>query len=176
MNFLTRTFQKIYVMFELSQEEVLMYSDDRSVTLTTHRVIHQTKHKRTQIMLEDFVKYELSSEHIGVYIVLVSFALIGVVTAIASEVRIYWEMNESFDDFLGLLAYLIMSPLIIWTFIFLFISHFIYLISRRYYLRIYGKYDCIEIRTTTRKSRSTKRFLDALTKASQNIKNAQAKL
>lgn len=54
-------------MFELSQERIILYSDDGSIQLTTHRIIQRTEQGTNQIMLEDFENYEHKAAHIGNY-------------------------------------------------------------------------------------------------------------
>ncbi|MBL0335175.1 MAG: hypothetical protein IPP73_07595 [Chitinophagaceae bacterium] len=61
-------------MFELSEEKTLLFSDDRSVKLTTHRLIQEDQQRRNQIILEDFENYEIKTAHIGNYSFL-TFAL-----------------------------------------------------------------------------------------------------
>ena len=70
-------------MFELTEEKNLMNSSDNSVKLTSHRIIYDSDKGRQQIMLDEFVSYELKHNSIGAYgIIFFSFAALAVVITI----------------------------------------------------------------------------------------------
>src|SRR5262245_2987045 len=122
-------------MFELSQEEVIMSADDRSIVLTTHRVIQYTDKGKVQIMLEDFENYEFKSAHVGNYENLTFFFIS--TTLLITINRAFQYFNSpyelaSFSEFMSS-SFLIYPSLLL-----LIISLFFYLASRRYLIRING--------------------------------------
>lgn len=143
-------------MFELKDERILLYSDDRSVVLTTHRIIHHSSKDKEQIMLEDFINYELKDFHIGNYVgITIFFASI---TAISLFKRLNGELITD--------NYLLQGSLILLT-----ISFFFLLISRRLMIRINGRFGSIEFRIWSFRKRSIKRFLEKLESEANKIKN-----
>ena len=143
-------------MFELSDEKTLMYSDDRSVKLTTHRIVQQGQTKNNQIMLEDYENYEIRSAHIGNYKFLtIVFAITTVLLLIKRGAEYLEYPDRIFFNFLS--SYLSVLS----AFLFVIAVHFYY-ISRRYFLRINGKFGHIEFRIVKKKKKSICKFLDTL--------------
>ena len=160
-------------MFELSDEKILMRSDDGSVTLTSHRVIHDEDGQRQQVMLEDYAGYRFESAHIGHYTVLLVICsvlmLIAMVKIIENflDTPVFWA-----HTFSGFLAYLKLNGWLLWLLLPFFILSFLfYRISRRYYLRIDGRFHSIRFRVRHPNSRSTKKFLTAITWQARKIQN-----
>lgn len=152
-------------MFELHDEKVLMYSDDMSVRLTTHRIIQQSQTTKNEIMLEDYENYEIRSAHIGNYKLL---TIIFVFTTVLLLFKRGVEYLEYPDDmfFNSLVSYLLVLSASL-----LAISIHFYWISRRYFVRINGKFGYIEFRIINPKKKSVPAFLDRLFAQSNIVKN-----
>lgn len=152
-------------MFELSEEKTLLFSDDRSVKLTTHRLIQEDHQRRNQIMLEDFENYEIKTAHIGNYAFL-TFALWIVTMYFLVDVIIEYMDHRGRQFFTYSSSYFLVFAAFL-----LAISLYFYTISRRYFLRVNGKYGFIEFRIVNPKKKSVQKFLDTLTRRSLLIKN-----
>jgi len=157
-------------MFELSEERLLMISDDHSIRLTTHRVIQETADRKNQVMLEDYTGYAIRKNHIGNYKTIL--IIISVLFIISVLERLYSFNDQMFVNALfskifakkTLVQYIAESPFF-WLFlVLLLISIHFYVISRRYYLQINGKYNSIEFRITNPNKKSTTEFLNRLEK------------
>jgi len=159
-------------MFELSNEQTLMISDDKSVQLTTHRVIYQIQNTKRQMMLEDYEGYELKKSHIGNYKLLtIIFSAIAIVAFII-RVNEYFQYRRLFNSILPILPEFIFMSFTFDISLFLaFLSLVFFLISRRYYLRLNGKFDSMEIRITNPRSKSINHFLETLIRQSAEIKS-----
>lgn len=162
-------------MFELSEERLLMISSDNSVKLTTHRIIHESSKGRQQIMLEDFESYQLICTSVGYYGSLL-FIIIAIFLLIASNSIIrYGSITSFLKSDPNLLIYLLKDPGVLISLTVIMIVYFFYLISRRYFIKINGKYNSIEIRVTSFRNRSIKKMLDALVEQSNKIKQEAKK-
>ena len=160
-------------MFELQEEKTLLYSDDMSITLTTHRIIQQTNKGSKQIMLEDFEKYELKKAHIGNYNVLTNiFAFLSFI-AICAGINNYNTITSAIDW--RFFQYLLEDFTIVLCLMMLLISSFLYTISRRFYIQINSKYERIDFRVHSLKKKSVTQFLKKLTEQSEIRKAIEAK-
>lgn len=148
-------------MFELSQEKTLMTSDDGSTILTSHRIIYQGDKKKQQIMLTDFINYEYKTAHLGRYKALMFFFT--VTTLFLMIKRALAKPEDMYD----LYYYLIWPSAILLLF-----STGFFLISRRHYIRINGKFDSFDIRVGNPVKKSIVRFLDMLVEQSNVVKKA----
>lgn len=83
-------------MSSLKNEEVLMVSNDGLVTLTTHRVLQKSKDSTKELMLVDFISYEIFSKRVKYYKLLTIFFLIA---CIGTGIAAYYE-NEANTEFL----------------------------------------------------------------------------
>src|SRR5205085_1005798 len=159
-------------MFELKNEEILMYSDDRTVMLTTHRIIHHADSGKQQVMLEDFLNYELKDYHIGNYKILtVIFTTITVFILLAKGYNRLWPLEYSLRKVPWILSlityenYMLVASLIPLTISFIFL-----LISRRLLIRINGKFNSMEFRVARFNEKSIRRFLTKLESQAKKIK------
>lgn len=150
-------------MFELSQEKTLLTSDDGSTILTSHRVIYHTGKKKQQIMLTDFINYERKTAHIGKYKALMIF--FAVTTLFLVVKRGLANLEDMYD-----LYYYLVWP----SAIFLLFSAGFFLISRRHYIRINGKFESFDIRIGNPVKKSIVRFLDMLVEQSNEVKKNNA--
>lgn len=157
-------------MFELSEEQPLMYSDDRSLTLTTHRVIYNTSTQKEQIMLEDYEGFEFTTAHVGSYKGLAIFFNGVTILLILLTWPSYIEQGWSFLEILDASAFLI--PLVILS----GITYHLYRLSRRYYIRLIGKFNFIEVRVRNPRHKSIKKFLERVRNESDAKKNRELSL
>jgi hypothetical protein len=160
-------------MFELKNEETLMFSDDHSVVLTTHRVIHHAGSDKQQVMLEDFLNYELKDYHIGNYKILtVIFTTITVFILLAKGYNRLWPFEYSLGKVPWILSlvtyenYMLVASLFPLTISFIFL-----LLSRRLLIRVNGKFNSIEFRVARFNKKSINRFLTNLESQAKKIKH-----
>lgn len=158
-------------MFELSEEETLMTSSDNSVKLTSHRIIHESGQGRQQIMLEDYDSYQLKKDSIGAYgIFFLIFILITLwltYEKIVNYIKYRSIFGKNlFDHFWNDTGFIILLVVLI-------IFHFFYLISRRYTIKINGKYNSIEFRVKSLGNSSVKKMLTKMVEQSNKRKNLQ---
>jgi hypothetical protein len=152
-----------------------MVSDDQTLTLTTHRLIHRTATTTNQIMLEDFVDYRYTTRHIG------NYKFLTIIFSILSFYLLYRFIREyTFEKQAGirddhLIHYIFNSGglfLLLIPVLLLIVSFVFYKISRRYYITVNGKYGSIQFRIRHPRPRSIERFLQAISLASKNLKSA----
>jgi len=138
-------------MSESDREEILAYSDDRTVTLNTHRIIQETTKSQSQIMLEDFVNTELAKAHIGRYkTITVTFGIIIFILLLAKlYIRIYGypDIRIAHMSLVILTGYNILSE----------------------------KFNYIQFRVSSFGNRSIKAFLQKLDLQNNNVKNEKQK-
>jgi hypothetical protein len=152
-------------MFELSQEQLLMYSDDSSVRLTTHRIIYNIHGRTEQIMLEDYEGFEFYTAHVGTYKGLMIF--FHVITLLL--ILLLWAgWSKEGVSIIEILTNSILTPLILLS----AVTFYLYRLSRRYYLRLIGKFTSIEVRLRTRRHKSIIKFLDKV-RAQSDIQRAK---
>lgn len=162
-------------MSELNQEEILLSSDDGSVTLTTHRVIKETGETRSQILLEDFKNYELKTIHIGYSkilskIITIIFLII-TIFFILSRINLYLETRDlPYNSDAGLFEILFSGGNIYFVLSILGLSIFLFVIAKRHMIYINGRHNTIEIRVRNRSKKSLRRFLETLESQSDKIK------
>jgi hypothetical protein len=159
-------------MFELKNEEILMYSDDRTVMLTTHRIIHHADSGKQQVMLEDFLNYELKDYHIGNYKILtVIFTAITLFILLAKGYNRLWPFEYSLGKVPWILSlvtyenYMLVASLFPLTISFIFL-----LMSRRLLIRVNGKFNSMEFRVAGFNKKSIHRFLTNLESQASKIK------
>ena len=158
-------------MFELSQEENLLYSDDGSLMLTTQRVVYNNDSGKSQIMLEDYQGHEFKTAHIGNYTTLTIIFI--AITAFITILRIsnYFESKRLYDNLSVRFSEYIWSSWTIGpTLFFLGLSFLFYLGSRRYLIKLNGKYNSIEFRVRNPYAKSVRRFLERLELESVRVK------
>jgi len=171
-------------MFELSQEETLMYASDNSVTLTTHRVIQQTEKIRKQVMLEDFESYELKSKNIGNYKLLIIFFSIISLILIILRLNEYFEYEQLMSQIrlkgseenvflklfqVNIFDYMFTAPIVFSLFL-LGTSFLFFSIAKRKIVRINGRYSLVEFRVRDLNNISLQKFLKTLIEESDKRK------
>jgi hypothetical protein len=139
-------------MFELSEEHLIMTSDDHRLKLTTHRIIFDNSKKREQIMLEDYQGFEFVNAHVGTYKGLAIF------TNALSILILYFSWSAGNFSLVELIRSALMIPFVLLS----GFTFFLYRLSRRYFILLIGKYNSIEIRIENPKHRSVKRFLQRI--------------
>ncbi|HNR15993.1 MAG TPA: hypothetical protein PKG90_04975 [Chitinophagaceae bacterium] len=139
-------------MFELSEEHLIMSSDDHKLKLTTHRVIFDNTKKREQIMLEDYQGHEFVTAHVGTY------KGLAILTNSISILVLYLIWSSQDFSFIELVRSMFMIPFLLLS----GFTFFLYRLSRRYFIRIIGKYNTIEVRIENPKHKSIKRFLQRI--------------
>src|SRR6185295_1788439 len=157
-------------MFELSQEQPLMYSDDRSLTLTTHRIIYNAGTQKEQIMLEDYEGFEFTTAHVGSYRALAIFSNGLTIFLILFTWPSFFQQGLSFIEVLDRSSFLI--PFVILS----GITYHLYRLSRRYYIRLIGKFNFIEVRLKNPKHRSITKFLERIKTQSDLQKRSELSL
>ncbi|HEY6503771.1 MAG TPA: hypothetical protein VIZ28_07355 [Chitinophagaceae bacterium] len=158
-------------MFELNEEETLMSSSDNSVKLTTHRIIHESEKGRKQIMLEDFESYQLIRSSIGAYgYLLFIFVVITILIAVdkITNYQSFYPIVGNFNN--NLFSFFLEDEGFMLLLVLLMVFHFFYLISRRYFIKVNGKYNSIEFRVTSLRNSSIRRMLSKLEEQSKLIK------
>ncbi|HET6994843.1 MAG TPA: hypothetical protein VFI06_07665 [Chitinophagaceae bacterium] len=165
-------------MFELKDEETLMYSDDRTVVLTTNRIIHHADSGKQQVMLKDFLNYETKDYYIGNYKILtVIFASITVLILLGKVYDLLWPLEYSSGIIIKILSFMTYGNVMLILSLFLLANSVIHLIiSRRVFVRINGKFNSIEFRVTRLKRKSITRFLNRLETQANIIKNEKQNL
>ena len=163
------------IMFELSEEKILMTSSDNSVRLTSHRIICESEGKREQVMLEDFESYELKNRSIGAYDFLLWFIISVTVLIIFNKIKNYYDNRQflrriGIDTHFGLWDIFREDMALLVLLFVLIIVHIFYLISRRYIIKINGKYNSFEFRVKSFRNKSVQRMLDKLTNQSKIVK------
>jgi len=83
-------------MTHSQKEEAILISNDNSVVLTTHRVLHKSKNKHSELLLKDFISYEIIRKRVQYYKVLFIFLLL---ISVAIGVWAYFK-NEENNEFL----------------------------------------------------------------------------
>lgn len=156
------------------EDTSLMFSDDRTIELTTQRILQHSKERTNQIRLEDFESFEFKTYHIGNYKSLVFIFLILTIITIIFNIQTYYSeiiyrtIGQSFWNYLWNGA-----MMKILTF-FLFLSLLFFIISRRYFVRINGKFNSIEFRIISPYSSSVKNFLSAIVSQSEKVKKCHS--
>lgn len=139
-------------MFELSEEHLIMTSDDHKLKLTTHRIIFDNSNKREQIMLEDYQGFEFINAHVGTYKGLAIF------TNTLSILVLYFAWSSESFSLIQLIRSAFMIPFVMLS----GFTFFLYRLSRRYFILLIGKYNSIEIRIENPKHKSVKKFLQRI--------------
>lgn len=139
-------------MFELSEEHLIMTSDDHKLKLTTHRIIFDNSNKREQIMLEDYQGFEFINAHVGTYKGLAIF------TNTLSILVLYFAWSFESFSLIQLIRSAFMIPFVVLS----GFTFFLYRLSRRYFILLIGKYNSIEIRIENPKHKSVKKFLQRI--------------
>lgn len=148
-----------------------MSSSDSSVKLTAHRIIYESAQGRQQIMPEDFESYQFKHSSIGAYgillfifIVITFLIAVNKITNYLDNRNLFREFNTNlFDIFWDDKGFIILLVL-------LMIFHFFYLISRRYIIKLNGKFNSIEFRVKSFKHPSIRKMLDKMVEQSNTIK------
>ena len=152
------------------EEEQIMCSDDKSLELTTTRVLKHSKERTVEIKLEEYEGYEFVSRHIGNYkTILMVFAIL-----ISLNVVLNFESYQSgFTPQISRMSfweYLWNGTMFkIWVFL-LMISIIFFTISRRYFVRIDGKFNSFEFQIVSPHNSSIKKFLAEIEKQSAKVK------
>ncbi|OJW41643.1 hypothetical protein [Terrimonas ferruginea] len=163
-------------------ESTLLVSNDHSIMLTSHRVIQRTTSLNKEIMLADFVGYELIGERSKYYRnLMLCFLGIAVLLGLWAFRTYQNAGNEAYitaRTFLDGGAYLddLSEDIQISTTLFrlftglFIISVFVFAFSKSRLLRISGKYSYIDVPLKHLKTSSYNRFINALIMESEKCK------
>jgi mevalonate kinase len=157
-------------MAQLSKEEIIMTSNDNSITLTTHRILQKTSEINKEILLRDIVSQEVIKKRHRYYKIL--SLLFGIPTTILALLYITKSdpfettIDTMFDRSNGNGASAISIVLAILT----FISVYLLLTTSEKYLRISGRFNEIEFSLKDLSNSSRNKFLNRLTIESDNRK------
>jgi hypothetical protein len=154
----------------MMEETSIMYSDDKTIELTSHRIIQHTAGKTNQLMLEEFQNYEFKTASIGYYKTVVIVFLILTIVAVLFNVRLYYPAVVMADAGITFWEYLWTGVLMKACCVLLFLSYLFYVISRRYFVRLNGKANFIEFRIASRKNSTIRKLLDAIVLQSDIVK------
>ena len=153
------------------EETSILFSHDRSIELTTHRILQHTGERTNEIKLEDFQDYEFKNYHIGNYKTVVIVFLALTIVAVLFNVRLYYPAVANANAGITFWEYLWDGILMKACCVLLFLSFLFYVISRRYFVRINGKYNYIEFRVKNPRNSSIQKFLNAIIIQSDKVKN-----
>jgi hypothetical protein len=149
-------------LFLTAMEKDLLITPDKTIRLTTHRLIHNEGEKREQLMLEDFINYELEKSSIGHYKLLTIIFSVITVFLFAQTIIGYQDEYIGNTNVADTLLHCLTSFPLNLSLICLFLSLVFFLISRRKYIKVIGKYDTIRFRVTSFDHPSIKKFLQLL--------------
>ena len=152
-------------MAGLSKEEIIMSSNDNSITLTTHRILQKSTQVHKEMMLKDILAHEIIKKRSNYYKILSLF--FGVLTIFLFI--LYFTKSSPFD-LAGKTEILVMLivPLILAT-----ISIFLLLSSHVKYLKISGRFNDIEFSLKNLSEQSLNKFLSRLIIESDNRKREE---
>jgi|GEM_PF-1916905 len=169
-------------MPNLNAESTLLASNDHSIILTTHRVIQRTASLNKEIMLADFVVYQLIGERSRYYRNLM-LCFLGIALLLGIWVfrnyqnagdeayltaRTFFDGGAYLDD---LSEDIRTSTALFKLFTGLFIiAVFVFAFSKSRLLRISGKYSYIDVPLKHLKTSSYNRFINALVLESERCK------
>ncbi|MEO6611472.1 MAG: hypothetical protein ABIT05_05045 [Chitinophagaceae bacterium] len=157
-------------MFELGEEKLLMSSPDKSVWLTTHRIIYESGKGREQVMLEDVESCQFLNSSVGSYGVALVVVSILTFLIILNTIIFYIESRPFLRQYPGSFWQICRNNGLLYSFLLLLITHFFYRISRRYIIRVNGKFNSIDIRVKTFKHPSIRKMIHVLTEQSAKMK------
>jgi len=146
-------------MFELKDEKALMYSDERTVVLTTHRIIQTIDKGTQQMMMEDFIDYKMKTADIGNYRAITFVVIVLNVFVVANAAGNYMKMYSVNQTLIG---FLWDNGLVKFFLALLSLSLFFDAISRSYIARIIEKINAIECRVKNFRKKSVKFLLKQL--------------
>jgi hypothetical protein len=155
------------------EDESIMFSDDGTIELTTQRILEHRGERTRQIMLEDFKNYEFKTHHIGNYrSILIVFSALTIIAILFSLKLYYSELAYTMPGvtFWNYLSNGIYGFAVKICAFFLILSLFFFLISRRYFVQINGKFNSIEFRIISPHNASVKKFLTEIERQSKNVK------
>jgi uncharacterized membrane protein len=146
-------------MPEISKEEIIMSSNDNSVTLTTHRVLYKTSTANKELLLKDMMAYEVIKKRANYYKVLL--IVFGALTVLLYLLKISnsSEVSEEQKN----------TPLII-SAILTGISLVLFLDRTEKFLKISGRFNEIEFSLKDLSEKSLNKFLNRLSIESDNRK------
>jgi len=158
-------------MSNLSNEQTLMTSDNGLITLTTHRVLEKSSNLKKELLLSEFISYEVVTKRVNYYKVL------GIIFFVLSLVFGIWAMikNQENQKFISRLQDAFNRNGIsnndtlqaitgIFTFsLFLFvISLLLYLTTGDKYLKITGRFSTLDFSIKNLGKTSLNKFTSAL--------------
>jgi hypothetical protein len=154
------------------EERQIMSSDDKSLELTTTRILKHSKDRTVEIKLEEFEGYEFVSRHIGNYkTILIVISILTILTVLLNLQSYNSGLIRQISG-MNFWEYLWSGTMLkIWIF-FLVLSFIFFTISRRYFVRIDGKFNSFEFQIASPRSSSVNKFLAEIEVQSNKAKNA----
>ena len=152
-------------MSSLANEEILMTSNDKSVTLTTHRVIQRDNQMTKEIFLKDVTSHEIIKKRGSYYFVL------AVIFFIPTIILLFlWSQNESpFNDMTDEnKKFLIGAP----AFLTILAAYYA-MTSYKRFLKISGRFNEIEFSIKSFNEQALNKFINRLITESENRKKEE---
>jgi len=152
-------------MTPLSKEEIVLSSNDNSITLTTHRVMQKTSLVTKEMFLKDILSHEVLKKRPKYYLII--FIIFGVLSLILSY--LYLQKSSPFDNpEENATIVLLIIPISITFFACLF-----YIFTYEKFLKISGKFNEIEFSLKYLSQDGLNKFLNRLAVESDNRKKEE---
>lgn len=139
----------------MNTENIILTSNDDSITLTNHRIIQRDSEINKEIFLKDIVSNEIIKKKSKYYLILCGIFIILSFVTIQNVLE-----NENFE----------IMPLFYILLILLVISTYLYFTKSDKYLKISGKYNFIEFSIKNLNESNLNKFRNTLLIESENRK------
>lgn len=166
-------------MSALKNEQTLLNSNDGSITLTTHRVIEQSDSSNKEIMLSDFVSYEVINKKSNYYktlsiIFFLTSAIFGIWSLVKKQdnQRLGSKLRDAFqlDSISNDQQMQIITGVFGFSVFLLFCSLVLFIRSGDKCLQINGKYNSLEFSVKDLRTQSLNKFIGTLLSESEKRK------
>ncbi len=152
-------------MSTLSKEEVILSSNDNSITLTTHRILQKTKDTSKEIFLKDILSHEVIRRRSKYYLLV--FVIFGILSLI--QYLLYLQKSSPFNDpNEGETSAIPIIPALITGFALLF-----YLTTIERFLKISGRFNELEFSLKRLSQDSLNKFISRMAVESDNRKKEE---
>ncbi len=148
-------------MTTFSNEEILLTSDDKAITLTNHRIIYKTPEVNQEMLLKDIVGHEIIKKKEKYFLGLAAAAVVALILYISSVRPNNGERHGINVNVPPLVYLLIILP---------FVFYFCYNAFQKKILKISGRYNNIEFSIKNLSQNSLDKFINRLSVESYNRK------
>ena len=152
------------IMTTFTNEEILLTSDDKTITLTNHRIIYKTPEVNQEMLLKDFVGYEIIQKKEKYFLGLAAAAVVAFIfygsSLRNSHPRVYLIQPQNVSE-PALFYILIILP---------FVFYFCYNALSKKILKISGHNNTIEFSIKNLSQNSLNNFITKLSVESNNRK------